>query len=405
MATLYATDPKILITGVEGAGKTLFAVQQADLLLKSFEGGEPELWQINIRGADPAHLPKLPFALSDMATDADGNPVIDPETGDALPRWATLPQGSVVIVDEAHKVMPQRGPGRPPKWIEMMAEGRQAGVRFILITQSPSSLDNFLRERISRHLHLERKGGLSRATVLEFDHCVDRPQTAFAERRDAQVHFWAYPKEYYGWYTSAKAHYFKFRLPLKIWLALAFIPVAAYLGYRAYTGVGELTSGSGLGAIAAPSGADFFQPDDPVAAPASAPVQSDYDFIASFIPVDPSMPWTAPAYRDRPILAQPDILCISHGTGGLDGCQCYTEQVTKLDVPADVCRRISFDGIYNPYRQPPVLPSSSTPADPGLGGSGSAPATAAATAAAAAAIPRSGVGSSDPPASALYPLR
>lgn len=164
MATLYITEPKTLITGVEGAGKTLFAIQQADLLLQSFKQGEPELYQVNIRGADPALLPKLPFSLSEMAYNEDGTPIIDPETGDHLPKWATLPAGSVILVDEAHKVYPQRGPGRPPKHVEMMAEGRQAGVRFILVTQSPGSLDSFLRDRISRHFHLERKGGLNRAT-------------------------------------------------------------------------------------------------------------------------------------------------------------------------------------------------------------------------------------------------
>jgi hypothetical protein len=102
-------------------------------LLTKAEGGL--LYQVNIRGADPHHLPALPFKLDEMAFNEDGTPVLDPETGDQIPKWATLPPGSVVIVDEAHKVYPQRGPGRPPKHVEMLAEGRQFGIRFIYMTQ------------------------------------------------------------------------------------------------------------------------------------------------------------------------------------------------------------------------------------------------------------------------------
>lgn len=355
MATLYITEPKTLITGVEGAGKTLFAIQQADLLLQSFNEGEPELYQVNIRGADPALLPKLPFNLSDMAYDDEGKPILDPETGDHIPKWATLPSGSVILVDEAHKVYPQRGPGRPPKHIEMMAEGRQAGVRFILVTQSPASLDSFLRDRISRHFHLERKGGLNRATILEFDHCVDRPQTAFAERKEATVHFWRYPKNYYGWYTSAKGHFFKFRLPLKIWLAILFVPLAAYIAWRGLSTFSALTDTHKSESALLP---DFAaDTHDNGASRGRNDTRSDVTmdplkYLERHKPLIDVMPWSAPVYQHREVVAEPDILCVSRGTGGKDGCQCYTEQITKIDIPYDICVKISFDGIYNPYRRP-----------------------------------------------------
>lgn len=354
--TALISEPKVMVTGVEGAGKTLFAVQQADLLTRE-EGGV--LYQLNIRGADPVHLPALPFKLDEMAYNEDGTPVLDPETKDHLPRWATLPPGSVILVDEAHKVWPQRGPGRAPKWIEMLAEGRQFGIRFILLTQAPASVDSFLRDRISRHYHLERKGNMERATVLEFDHCVMWPRTAWQERKDAQIHFWSYPKEYYGWYTSAKVHKFKIRIPWKIWLALAFIPVAIWGAWNVYSKVAGVINGEdGIipSATIGPSAGEgeVYQVERPR-------VHGDPEkYLAQFVPVVDHLPWSAPVFQGRKVAAVPGVFCASGGAGENaagewrdSGCGCMTEQGTDYPMPADMCLAIvAQGGVYDPFRAP-----------------------------------------------------
>jgi len=354
------SEPKSLVTGVEGAGKTLFCVQQADLLTRS-EGGS--IFQVNIRGADPAHLPKLPFPLSEMAV-RDGKPVVDPETGDELPRWAVdLEPGTVVIVDEAHKVYPQRGPGRPPKHIEMLAEGRQHGIRFIFMSQQPDSMDAFVRGRINRHYHLERKGNLNRATILEFDHCVLYPQTAWAERKNAQVHFWKYPKEYFGWYQSAKSHHFRLRIPLKIVAALLFVPVAAFFIWKLFHSVSPVMHGitsnskgaspAGLvaGASVSPQGEGQRQ---------RIRYASIGEYSKWFTPLNPSMPWSAQAFQDREISAHPEIYCMASGAGvdaqgkrQGESCSCVSEQGTPITTPPALCSTIARGGgVYNPYREP-----------------------------------------------------
>ncbi|HZX76823.1 zonular occludens toxin domain-containing protein [Lysobacter sp.] len=348
------TEPKCLVTGVEGAGKTLFAVQQADLLTKE-EGGL--LYTLNIRGADPGHLPKLPFALSDMAYNDDGSPVVDSETGDHLPKWATLPPGSVIVVDEAHKVFPQRGPGRPPKYIEMLAEGRQFGIRFILLSQAPSSMDGFLRERISRHYHLERKGNMERATVFEFDHCVLFPRTAWQERKDAQVHFWSYPKDYYGWYTSAKSHHFKLRIPVKVIVALLAIPAMGYAAYAVIDKVGGIMDGDLL-ASAQASAVDVELGDGRLSERKPRAIARDAEaYEAQFEPIVPYKPWSAPAYQDREITAEPDLFCMAAAAGqDANGehreasCTCHTEQGTPYAVDPAQCRVYASKGVYNPFR-------------------------------------------------------
>lgn len=347
------SEPKVLITGVEGAGKTLFAVQQSDLLSKAESA---PLYQVNIRGADPHHLPKLPFDLREMSDE------VDPETGDQLPRWAAeLEPGTVVIVDECHKVYPQRGPGRPPKDIEMLGEGRQKGIRFVYLSQSPESIDAFLRDRIHRHFHLERRGNMERATVFEFDHYVFRPRTAWQERKDAITHFWAYPKEYFGWYTSAKTHTFKRRIPLKIWAALAFIPLAGFIAWKVWTSVGGLASGiTGTPAAAAAK-------PSPAATAAAAsrerrelPTFEDpQEYARQFFPLQAHQPWSALAYQGRKVQAEPEIYCVASkaGIGGDDrwhagGCTCLTEQGTSYPLEPHVCEHVARHGNYNPFREP-----------------------------------------------------
>lgn len=356
-------EPKSLVTGVEGAGKTLFAVQQADLLARATGG---DVYQLNIREADPVHLPKLPFAISDMAYDAAGAPVIDSETGDHLPRWATLPPGSVVIIDEAHKVFPQRGPGRPPKWVEMLGEGRQFGIRFVLLSQAPGSIDAFVRDRISRHYHLERKGGMQRATILEFDHCVTFPSTAWQERKEAQVHFWAYPTEYFGWYKSAKVHTFRRKIPFKVLAAVLFVPVAGYLAWKMYGLVqkGPFSS-SPISAVAKP--AHDAPQDRRERRPSSA-----LEFAQRWQPLLATHPWSAPGFGDLKPAAQPEVYCASSGAGydaqgdyAEASCRCITEQGTRYIVTPQECRDIVVaGGVYNPFREPSSARDHDKPGEP-----------------------------------------
>jgi hypothetical protein len=344
------SEPKVLITGVEGAGKTLLAVQQADLLANA-EGAM--VFQVNIRGADPGHLPALPFGLREMSEQKD------PETGDLLPKWAVeLPQGTVVIVDEAHKIYPQRGPGRPPKDIEMLGEARQKGIRFIYLSQSPDSIDSFLRERIHRHLHIERKGNMERAMVFEFDHYVFRPRTAWQERKDATAHMWAYPTEYYGWYKSASSHHFKMRIPWKIWLALLFIPLAGYMGYKVYHVVTGISDGVMPGQAAPkPSLGEAAKPEQ--VERGDDVVISAVDFEARFKPAVPHKPFSAPAFAGRDVVSEPEIYCASSGPGldaqGVrksESCSCISEQGTPIVLWLADCQVLAKEGVYNPFREP-----------------------------------------------------
>lgn len=336
--------PLNVITGTLGAGKTLFAIEQADLLRQ--EGRASAVYQVGINEPDVRHLPPLPFPLSEWAERADA--------GDL--------KGAVIIVDEFHKWMPQRGPGRPPKWIEELAEARRRGVIFLLLTQS-GEFDHFLKgTRLNKHFFLSRKGYLSRSTIYEWgERFVANPHENKEARKEAIITNWWHPKKYYGWYKSAEAHRFRVRLPLRVWLAFAFVPVAIYFAKQGLTTVTDLASGDSVlsGGVSSALASPVVSSAAPVGVGQGGeskgirPTLDGSQYLQQFEPLFPHLPWSAPAYQGREVVAKPDIYCMAVGQDGADGCSCYSEQGTKLSkVPELVCQSIARDGLYNPYRAP-----------------------------------------------------
>lgn len=375
--------PLNVVTGTLGAGKTLFAIQQADLLVKT--GQAKVIYQVGINQPDVRKLPPLPFPLQDWVEHADRGELKD----------------AVVIVDEFHKLMPQRGPGRPPRWVEEFAEARKRGCIFIFLTQS-SEFDHFLKgTRLNKHYYLSRKGFLPRSTIYEWTaRFVPNPEDDKAARKEAVITLWRHPKQYYDWYVSAERHRFKVRLPLRVWAAFVFVPIAAYFAWNGVRTVQNLASGqtSLLGtAVASPASADVVPVAggrlDPDAAGKSV-VRATSDlgaYLQQFEPLAPHLPWSAPVYQGREIVARPDILCIASGYEGDEDCHCYTEQVTPMTrVPLEICMTIARHGVYNPYRLP--MGAGSGGSDVAVVAPGGGDGGASMPAAVAALVPAAGVG-------------
>ncbi|WDL15999.1 zonular occludens toxin domain-containing protein [Xanthomonas campestris] len=342
--------PLNVVTGTLGAGKTLFAVEQADLLIQNKLA--ERVYQLGINGPDLRKLPALPFPIEEWATRADAGQL----------------KNTVIIVDEFHKWMPQRGPGRPPKWIEEMAESRRRDVRWILLTQS-AEFDHFLKgTRLNKHFHLSRKGFLSRSTIFEWsERFVANPAENKDARKEAIITNWWHPKKYYGWYESAAAHRFRVRLPLRIWILPIIIAAILYYGLVGMKSLGNMVQGKAL--TPAPAQAAGAHPGQVSAShgEGGARIQATTkpgEYLAQFQPVVPHMPWSAPVYQGREVVAKPEIYCMSVGHDGADGCHCYSEQGTKLSLAVEICRTIAREGVYNPYREP-VSQVATTSATPG----------------------------------------
>lgn len=316
------TESLILITGLPGAGKTLYAV---DLATKfAAEGVRVFSW-----GLDSAS-PELFEVLPDDWSFDD---------------WQSLPQGSVVIFDEAHKILPTRTRDAPPKAIRDLTEIRHFGLRFILITQDPRNLDVFVRRLIGRHFHLTRKMGLEAAHVKEWDHCVDDPAD-FHESKKAISSLFRYPKKLYSFYKSSTMHLVKKRIPFKVILySVAFFVILAFVGsvffsYSDRIVEGDIIPGTGANTSVI-SG---------ISSSASASYDTLEDYLIATTPLSPVLPWTAPIYEGkREIKSVPGKLVCYIGSRG---CRCFTDQMTRVKLPEPVCVSIVKDGVYNPYAPP-----------------------------------------------------
>ncbi|TAA08852.1 hypothetical protein EA659_13455 [Pseudoxanthomonas winnipegensis] len=346
-------EPINIITGAQGAGKTLFAIAQSDALRKW--GDAKKLFAIGINEPDTRKLPPLPFPIQDWY----------------LPEHAETINGAVIIVDEFHEVFPQRGQGKPPEYVEQLAQARKRGVRFVFLTQSVE-FDHFLKgSRCNRHFHLERKAGLRGCTVREWQNefCAYPKDKRMQER--ATWFRWNHDLRYKDWYVSAESHHFRPRIPFRIIGAAIFVVAAVWFAQRAYNGVGGLFRGdaSALTGKASdipaglPSASDkptFFQANADPAKP--LPMTKDQgEWSSRFLPVHPEAPWSAPAFQGRAVAADPQLYCIAMGDG-LDGngewsaasCHCYTEQATRyaMAISDDRCRLLASQGVYNPYKPP-----------------------------------------------------
>lgn len=340
------TESINIVTGALGAGKTLFAIQQADLLRKA--GEAKHVYQVGINEPDLRKLPALPFPLEEWHIHADA--------GDL--------ENAVVIVDEFHKWMPQRSQNsRPPKFIEEMAEARKRDVRFLLLTQS-TEFDHFLKgTRLNRHFYVARKAGLGRARIFEWQNrFVSNPEENENARKAAIQHIWKHPaKEYGDWYVSAKAHRHKFRLPLRGWLAVVLVPTLIYFIVRGVSGIGGILDGSSLrppAALDAPTGSMPAAPGQPAG---TAPVMDLDGYVKKFEALHPALPWSAPAYQGRSVVSDPQLYCVqseagtdANGVYGEGRCTCFTEQMTRHPIDETACLSVVRDGIYNPYKAPIV---------------------------------------------------
>lgn len=338
-----------LFTGTPGAGKTLRSIFEA--LQKKSEGRH--VFHLGIDGMNPEFIPAAPF--------------------DDLQHWRSLPPGSILIVDEAHKYLPVRSPGKPVEWIQLLTEIRHFGIELWLVTQDPRNIDSFVRRLVGSHTHLTRKVGLQGAMVRVFEGISEDPQDPSA-KKTAVSSPWKYPKHLYAVYKSASLHTVKPRVPWKVWFAglgsLFGIVFIVYAIVKVFSSFGDDAPVQSNPQSSTPSESQsLFQSSS------SMPKGSSHDywesaekFIEAHTPLVPNVPWSAPIHAGLKPTSVPEILCVASGLPGASdrSCNCYTEQATRIHgVPRSVCESYVLNGSYNPYR--PVSsnnPSSATQGAP-----------------------------------------
>jgi len=328
-----------LITGVPGNGKTLRAVWYMQQAIRAGE----VVFASNVNGLN-----------IDGVTDFE-----DPK------KWEQLEAGSVLVVDEAQGFF-RASSGAVPSYIQAMETIRHAGIRLILLTQSPLLIHANIRALVGLHEHLVRQNGKELATVYRRSRVMDNVRSEkalLAEDHES----WAFPKECYGLYKSAEVHTVKRTLSSKAKRGIVLAIIAASLvGYAIWNGKnlfggGKDASGSTAAAVtgaqATGSAAAGLLPGN-----SSRPevrYSSDLDYVKAHTPRFEAMPWTAPVFDERSVTVDPRLFCMSSNPGPDAGgrhidhtCTCLTEQGSYYELEIHACRHIARRGEpYNPYSQ------------------------------------------------------
>lgn len=328
MTHLAQTASITLITAVPGSGKSLRAVWYA----KQAAADGISVYACNINGISIPGVVDFP----------------DPT------QWEDLPAGSVLIVDEAQKFF--RAGREVPSYIAAMETIRHMGIRLILITQHPTLIHGNIRALVGYHEHLVRENGKTSVTIYTRSRVIDNVRSDKALAAEDK-HTWAYPTECYDLYKSAEVHTVKRTVPYKYKrAAILALCALALVGFVVWKIKSNLTpeqqaTPAALAASQPPASSASRKHQQPV-------IQSANDYATAFHPMIPEAPFTAPAYVNRTIAADPEVYCMSSGyMRGKDwiatSCTCLTEQGTRYELDIERCAKLTKRGpLYNPYRSP-----------------------------------------------------
>lgn len=323
----------ILFGGPNGQGKTLNAIKFVN------EDSQFQHRPIYYHGINDL---KLPWIELDEAQVKD---------------WWSLPDGSVLFVDEAYKFFPKRPNGsKTPVYIERIAEHRSRGIDIVTIWQSPhDQMDTFLRGLVGQHIQLERKFNTQFVNWYEWAKYEPKPLEYFPKQA-AITRRVKLDKKYFDAYTSAALHTHKTRLPWKkLSLAAAGLSIFIVGGVMAYDAIGRMKAKTEtVAAVDAPA---VGSPNPAAGAQARAssrdraPMTSE-EYQDSYVPRIADFPHTAPRYDELtvPVVAPKLAACVYFHER--DICSCATQQATPLTVSKELCMQIVDSGWFDDTSNP-----------------------------------------------------
>lgn len=310
-----------LITGAPGAGKTAALVD----MLSEMKGrhiyvhGIPDLLIEHVELDDPTEWPSV------------------------------VPDGSVVVIDEVQTFWRPTGPGQKiSNDITGLETHRHRGLDFYIITQAPRLLHTSVRSLVGRHVHLRDIGVMGRFWYEwpECDeNCSKNWKNAPIKKR------YRLPKKIFGQYKSASEHIKPVRtFPMLVPVAILALIFTVGMVWFAYTRIAVKFDDKPVQVVQVELVKDVLQPQQPVAYEKADHEIASYEMTA-YIPRLAARPETAPAYDHlREVVVMPRVV------GGIctaAGCDCYTQQSTRAEIPDDACRSFIASPPFNPYLAPP----------------------------------------------------
>lgn len=375
-----------LRTGLPGAGKTLNAIREIDIEHQA----DPDNPEVRLH-KDP-DSPDLPprtiyyYGIPDLKVDRLKSKWVEFDTPE---KWFDLPDGSVVVIDEAQRVFGNDGTRARPEKVTRFETHRHQGLDIHLITQHPSLLSSPVRKLVGKHINFIRPYGREKGIFRhEYEFCIDSPEKRvnFKQAQEEKV---ALDPAYFGTYKSSTVHthkpvkpsYLK-KLPMIIGLTALPILLLVVLGYWLISSnkdeMDQLRKGTDSAESPAPGAATSKRaPGAPGAAVSSAPAASKEDkYVDERTPRVADVAASAPVYDDltkprsfpKPICAatsDPNLVIKAQNrglpTGWVKGveysCQCYTQQVTKLRTTFDFCMDVVNNGFFDDTKVPPTFAS------------------------------------------------
>lgn len=255
----------------------------------------------------------------------------------------SVPDGSIIVIDEAQRIWRPRGPGsKVPPDIAALETHRHRGLDFYLVTQSPRLIDSNVRGLVGRHIHLREIGVLGRwwyEWPEVSDNCANSWKTAPFKRR------FRLPKSSFSLYKSSSLHVKPIRsFPTMLIVLLAAVLIVGYLAFLAYKSIAPKivpAEASKIVALTEP-GAKFTRSGS-----TTNDVRPPIDDRVDWTPRVSFRPESAPAYDHlRIVTAMPVVtgaICIN------DACQCQTQQGTDAGLTSSECRAWTKNRPFNPY--------------------------------------------------------
>lgn len=333
-----------LITGVLGTGKTAMVV---NMILDNYEG----LFKYKADDGTEIDRPLYFCHIDSLDRRKFKAHELTEEQIQEKCLHEIVPNGSVVIVDEADYTYPVRSASREvPMYIKRLKEIRHDGITLILMTQHPSMIDRYIRNLVGKHIHLERKQvGTKRYEWLRCEESLN--SASFSQ---ATSTFYKPDEKAFKYYKSAEMH-IGFQKK-KHWAFYALPLLILLVAWAVWTSVSRFTPKQpdsnqviqGQQQIQQPIIPDSYNIDlkkDSVSS-ASEPMGSK---IQHYVPKIADLPETKPIYDDvRKVVNMETVsACVKSDKS----CNCYTNQGTLLNVSDYSCQMYIKNGIFDRYRQ------------------------------------------------------
>jgi zona occludens toxin len=276
-------------------------------------------------------------------------------TEEEVKEWYKLPEGSVVLIDEAQTIF------RPQKWdkgkdmmVTELETHRHHGFDIVMTTQHPMLINTDVRRQVQQHRHYKKPYGLKSSCAV-WEKAVTDPENA-AALREAENRSGNVPKSVFDLYTSTVLNTHKKRIPKKLVVFICLVlGVVASIGYFAWDISSRMDSAS--------TEADLPKEAAAAASKLLSPSASDnsgnaFNAVYPLDPVEyakmwqpriPSMPETAPVYDEliKPTVA-PKTRCYGYHRDGEYNCKCVTQQMTPVEMEYQQCVNIVNNGLWDP---------------------------------------------------------